>query len=470
MPTTTGDGWSRPELDSGADLSQFAGLNNVRAALEWSFGPNGNPGIGIALAAAAAPVFLARSLLPECHRWCERAIRALDDGAHGGPKARLEELPLQAGLGASSMYMHGQSEAARAALTRSLAVAEARGDVLNQVGLLGILSMFHTRDGDFKTALDYARRSRSVAGGVEEPAGVVALAQSTLGRALQFVGDHGAARVELEVSFRHWSRSPQASEIYLGLDHHILVGIALARSLWLQGHPAQAKERVRQTIEDAERKGNPATLGLALAWAPGMFLWIGDLRAAEEHADRLIAHAESHSLGPYLAVGRSYQGAIALRRGDAKGGVESLQASLQQLHALRFEMHTDFRFPLVEGLVATDRSGEGLALIDETIGSIEAKGDLLHLPEALRLKGCVLLSLQQPDDAETCLVQSLEWSRRQGARSWELRTTVDLAASWVRSGRRAEARALLRPVFEQFVEGRDTADVKAAERLLATLR
>jgi predicted ATPase/DNA-binding winged helix-turn-helix (wHTH) protein len=463
-----GTDWST--LSTGVDLSsQFAGLNNVRAALEWCFGPNGNTRIGVGLAAAAAPVFLARSLLPESHRWSERAIRALDDTARGGS----EEMHLQAGLGASSMYMHGQSEAARAALSRSLAIAEARSDVLHQVGLLGVLSMFHTRDGDFKTALDYARRSRTVALAVtrtvEESAGV-ALAQSTLGRSLHFVGDHSAARVELEASFQHWSRSQETSEIYLGLDHHILVGIGLARTLWLQGYPAQAEERVRQTIKQAERKGNPATLGLALAWAPGIFLWIGDLCAAEEHADRLIAHAESHSLGPYLAVGRSYKAAIAVRRGDAKGGVEGLQSSLQQLHALRFEMHTDFRFSLVEGLVAIGRSGEGMTLIEETIGSIEVKGDLLHMPEALRIKARVLLSMPQRDDAKMCLVQSLDWSRRQGARSWELRTAVDLAALLSRSGRLKEARALLQPVFEQFVEGGETADVKAAERLLVTLR
>ena len=34
---------------------------------------------------------------------------------------------------------------------------------------------------------------------------------------------------------------------------------------------------------------------------------------------------------------------------------------------------------------------------------------------------------------------------------------------------RESARALLQPVFEQLVEGSDTADLKAAERLLATL-
>jgi predicted ATPase len=36
-------------------------------------------------------------------------------------------------------------------------------------------------------------------------------------------------------------------------------------------------------------------------------------------------------------------------------------------------------------------------------------------------------------------------------------------------GRAGDARAQLQPVFEQFTEGFDTADLKAAERLLATL-
>ena len=136
----------------------------------------------------------------------------------------------------------------------------------------------------------------------------MALANSILGRALQFVGDHQQSHAELEASFRYWSRPPQTGEVYFGLDHHILVGIGLARNLWLRGYPAQARERIYQTIADAEQKNHPASLGLALSWAPGMFLWLGDSSTAQEHADWLISHAETHSLGPYLAVGRGYKG------------------------------------------------------------------------------------------------------------------------------------------------------------------
>jgi hypothetical protein len=80
------------------------------------------------------------------------------------------------------MHVHGQSDTARVALSRSLTIAEARGDVLNQVALLGMLSMFDVRDGDFKTSLHYAKLSRAVAGTVENSA-AMALANSILGQA-----------------------------------------------------------------------------------------------------------------------------------------------------------------------------------------------------------------------------------------------------------------------------------------------
>ena len=93
------------------------------------------------------------------------------------------------------------------------------------------------------------------------------------------------------------------------------------------------------------------------------------------------------------------------------------------------------------------------------------------MPELLRLKGSILLAAPEPriEDAEACFTQSLELSRAHGSRAWELRTATDLAALWAGQGRSNEARALLLPVFEQFTEGSDTADLKTAERLLATL-
>jgi hypothetical protein len=214
------------------------------------------------------------------------------------------------------------------------------------------------------------------------------------------------------------------------------------------------------------------TLAIALIWGISVFLWTGDLQNAEEHIDWLIARSESHSLAPYLAVGRGFKGEVAMRRGDAQGGVESLQGCLEKLHSMPYELlTTPLSISLVQGLAATDRFDEGNTLIDATIRLVEANGDTCYMPELLRVKGDLLLAMQQPSvgDAEMCFMQSLELSRRQSARAWELRTATDLAALLAGQGRSERARTLLEPIFEQFVEGSDTADLKAAERLLATL-
>jgi predicted ATPase/DNA-binding winged helix-turn-helix (wHTH) protein len=442
-------------------------LDNIRAALEWSFGPTGDLVIGVQTAAVAAPVFLALSLFRECQFWSARAIRAIDYCPIGGN----EEMQLQASLGVSLLQMFGPSDAAHNALARGLAIAEARGDALNQVRLMGMLSMLHVRNGDFIASLNDAKRSHAVEGVAGNPT-ALALANSILGRALQFVGEHDTSRLELEASLRHWSRSKQTGEVHLGLDHHILVGIGLARNLWFQGYPAQSRRRLEQTVADAERNNHPASLGLALSWAPGLFIWLGDLRKAQEHADWAGAHAQTHALGPYIAVASGYKGALAIYSGDARAGVQYLEDCLEQLEGMRYSMlSTGFRLIQVEGLIADGLPDGALALVGESIRRIETNGDLVHMPEALRVKAAALFRLPHPraDEAERCLIESLDWSRRQRARSWELRAASDLAALWASQQQPDRARAVLAPIFESFSEGFDTTDLMAAAGLMATL-
>ncbi len=462
----TGTEWLT--LSTGAERApHFAALNNVRAALEWCFGVNGNVEIGAGLAAAAAPVFLAMSLLPECHRWSEQALLTLDDAARGG----LDEMHIQAALGVSLMFTRGGRDAARVALNRSFAIAVERGDALDQLRLLGPLNMFHLRIGDFNTALHYAKRCSAIAGTVEDSV-AAALAHSILGISLHLSGDLSDARAELEAALRREPRSRRTTTIYLGFEGKSLAGAILARNLWLQGFPAQAVERARQTISDAAEMDHSLTLSISLIWGISVFLWAGDLQSAERHTDWLIAHSESHSLAPYLAVGRGFQGELAIRRGDAKGGVELLHGSLEKLHSMPYELvTTPLNISLVQGLAAIGRFADGMTLIDETIGRVEATGECAYMPELLRVKAGLLLSMPQPSigAAETYFTQSLELSRRQIARAWELRSAADLAALLAGSGRSERARALLQPVLEQFVEGSDTSDLKAAAQLLVTL-
>ncbi|WP_254020540.1 ATP-binding protein [Mesorhizobium escarrei] len=458
----TGIEWTT--LSAGSERTpHFAALNNVRAALEWSFGEGGDLAVAVGLATAAAPVFLAMSLLPECHRWSERAIASLSPQTRGGH----QEMKLQAALGVSLMFMRGGRDAAREALERGLAIAESNGDTLDQIRLLGPLHMFHRRTGKFASALEYAKRCSAAAATVSDPA-AKALAHTNLGLALHVDGRLVEARSELEASLA--DEFQQTTTIYLGFEGRILATAVLARNLWLQGYAVQATECAHQAVEGARDMDHSLSLAIALVWAATVYLWTGDLQSAEIDLDQVIALSEPHSMTPYVFVGRGFRGELAIRRGNTKAGIDSLQSSIQKLHTLPYELvTTELSLSLAKGFSVSHRFDEGLRTINETIKLIEANGDFLYMPEALRTKGDILLSMARDsdEDAETCFAQSLEWSRRQGALSWELRTTIDLAKLAASRGQSKEVRTLLLPVFERFTEGFDTADLKAAERLLS---
>ena len=65
--------------------------------------------------------------------------------------------------------------------------------------------------------------------------------------------------------------------------------------------------------------------------------------------------------------------------------------------------------------------------------------------------------------------EALDWARRQGALSWELRSATSLARLWRSQGKSQQARELLAPVYGWFTEGYDTRDLKEAKALLEEL-
>ena len=93
--------------------------------------------------------------------------------------------------------------------------------------------------------------------------------------------------------------------------------------------------------------------------------------------------------------------------------------------------------------------------------------------ELLRLKGELLLlrgGSSAAATAEDHFRQALDWARRQGALSWELRAATSLAQLLRDQGRPADAMALLQPVYNRFTEGFDTVDLQAAKALIDALQ
>jgi len=459
-----GQGRSTEEVFAG--IARLANqLGNLRSALEWGFGPLGDPGLAIPLAAACAPLFMHFSLLVECRAWCSRATDLLELGYFG----TTVELELQAALGLLLMFTRGNSGAAEKALLRARDVAVALGDHWSRLRILGRLQIFYERIGDFASSLAWAEEAVEVGETIGEPE-AMAVAASLAGVSHHLLGNQVRARHELEKALRYSAPSERCHTIHYGFDHHNRTGLALARTLWLLGYPDQSRQWATQVEAEAARLDHPITHCIAMVWTLCIRIWTGDLDEATETLALFRSMAEANAFGPYVAASPGMQAAIAIRAGEPDKAIEWLEESLSRLHAMRYELLTvSFEIALAEGLMLDGQHARALPLVEGTIAHCRCSGDAYSLPELLRLKANIIKALGDPVTAEAVLHESLELAGEQGARAWRLRTSMDLARMRHEQGRTAEAVAMLRPFQERDSEGRDTLDMRELDRLWHTL-
>ena len=112
-------------------------IDNVRAALDWSFSLPGDMAIGVHLTVAYTPVWLHLSLIGECRDRCEQAVLASD--GNPGLNARLQ-MELQIALGNTLIVTLGPGDQTGKILTRTFEIARALNEPDAQVRVLAALS------------------------------------------------------------------------------------------------------------------------------------------------------------------------------------------------------------------------------------------------------------------------------------------------------------------------------------------
>jgi len=205
-----------------------------------------------------------------------------------------------------------------------------------------------------------------------------------------------------------------------------------------------------------------------------VFLYTGDWQTAGELIRRVIAEATRYAMAQSHSIAIGYQGILAIRLGEPLRGMELLQTAVARLRAVGYQGYYRplLSGDLAEGFLKAGETALARMTICEAVEGEEACGPSCRLPELLRVKGEVLLSMAQSDrgEAEECLLDSLRLARNQRALSFELRTGMSLARLWTANGRSDDALELLTSIYSRFSEGFQTLDLVSAARLLDELR
>jgi predicted ATPase/DNA-binding winged helix-turn-helix (wHTH) protein len=441
-------------------------IDNLRAALDWAFSPAGDASIGVALTAAAVPLWMHLSLMEECRGRIERALAAIAAGT--GRDAR-REMQLHAALAVSMMSTRGAVSEVGAASTKALEIAERLGNTEYQLRSLWALWSFRLTGGQHGVALTLAQKFHTVATKRSDPNDRL-IGERLIGTSQYNLGDFLSARCHFErVLAQHVAPAAKWQIVRFSRDEVAAARVYLARILWLLGLPDQAMRIAERCVADALETRHAISLGHALVLAAcPIALWVGDLAGADHYAEMLLDHSTRHLLARWAVFGRCYQGMLAIQRGDVNTGSRMLRAAFAGPAGAESA-------PRLLAFLISAASGHARQIADELPAMEEAivQSELTEErwlnTELLRVKGEYFLSLGEPGAAaaaEGHFRQALDRARRQGALSWELRAATSLARLWRDQARSNEARELLAPVYDRFTEGFRTADLKAAKSLI----
>jgi class 3 adenylate cyclase/predicted ATPase len=315
-------------------------------------------------------------------------------------------------------------------------------------------------------------------------------AHRAMGDTLFWFGELTGSRAHLEHTMALYRPEDHGREVFRsGQDQGAVASGLSAWVLWLLGFPDSALARMEETTALARRLNHRHTLAMTIQNFTMTLQFRGDAAAVLERADAQLALTREERFPLWLAgatimrgwarsqldpgqAGQAGQGQIPGQiPGAIDAGIAEIRRGIDEWRATGAELAAPYYFGLLGD--AHGRAGRpeaGLDAIGEGLASSERSGEIWWRAELWRLDGELRLMLASPDEAtaERRFLEALELTRSQRARSLELRAAASLCRLWTKQGKPAlEAQGPLMNILTEFTEGRETADLKEAARLLA---
>lgn len=445
-------------------------LEDLRAALNWTFGPDGDPALGVALTIASVPLWAQLPLADEFLSWVDRALVASRELPE---RDRRREMQLHAALGGLQMYGKSRVRQANGAWAAALAIAQELGDVDFQLRAHRALWAERINQGEFRLALSVAETFRELARATSNPEdGLVA--ERMVGTALHFLGDHARAEESIErMLSRYVAPEGRRHIVRYQFDQRVAARIIRARIYWMRGRADSALREVEETVAEALGLDHTMSLCNVLTQAAcPIGLLAGHEAATRRYVGLLRERTAARALDIWNTYATCFEAEAAIHAGDCESGVPRLVGAVAELRSAGFAHYlTWFLSAVAHGMQQLGRTDDALSAIADALGICERTGERWCIAELHRLRGEILCGAPADfdDEANAAFVLALDHAREQGATAWQLRAATSLAALSARRGRPADGLAILQPLHAALGEGRTGPDAARAEKLITKM-
>jgi predicted ATPase len=402
-----------------------------------------------------------------------RGLAVLQSMPESGERDR-RELDFQTRLGAALTTVNGFADRDVAvAFERARTLCPQSDDPAQRFSVLRGLWVYDLVRAEWRAADNLAEEMLALAH-EQNDAGYQLEANRALGMTLLWRGEFVRARGQLEQGRRIYDPEQHHTHAYrYGNDPGIACMVHEALVLWILGYPDQALAMSREAVSLARRLAHPFSIAQALVYSTFVHQCRREAQFIPELAEEAKALAVKHGFRFWLAEATMSGGWAMAVQGEVTQGLENLQNGISDFLATGARMDKPRWFALLAEVYCRDKKPkEAFDVLSEALAVVEETGECIFEARIRQLGGELELACGGPDaaaGAEARLKEALAVARRQGARSWELRTATSLARLWVQQSRRPEARELLAPVYGWFSEGFETADLDDAKSLLEAL-
>ena len=418
----------------------------------------------------AAERAIARSANLEAVAHCESAEAQLRSLPLSPERSRAElEIQLVKGIAIRAGKGYSAPEAERV-YRRAGELCEELGDRFRLTGALRGRWAFYYVAGRWPDAAELARQLGAATAGVEDRL-VTALRGYVEGATRLFCGAPTEAVERLEAGLRHYDERDCDRDLRLsGLHTGVTLRAVLSIAEWLVGLPERARLTDAEAAAAGRRLGHPFSFAQTLHQGALLRLLGREWDAAEAMGAELRETGVRYGIVHYVAFGGLLEAAAIAAGRDPVGSAVLMRERIEALRRIGWACIVPLTLTILASAAsrAGDRDG-ALEAAGEALQMTRANGELLWEAEALRVVGEAKRSLAV-GEAEADLFAALHVTRRQGAKSFELRAATSLARLWTERGERQRAVDLLTPVYGWFTEGRDTPDLRDARALLDELR
>jgi adenylate cyclase len=288
-----------------------------------------------------------------------------------------------------------------------------------------------------------------------------------LGGSLSFFrGDLETSETELEKSVALFS--PQAQHelaSQFGPDTGSASQIFLAMTQWLRGKPDRAFQNAQNATAKARQAGNALTLGQVLALAAQLHYMGQDYESMLSLSKEGGDNCERVGILYFGSICRAHQVWAQAQHANPADYIDEFRKCLAEYETLKSGLQLGlFHVMLAQLLLAAGRHDEAIKEAEAALVKVAVNGERWWAPEIYRTLGCAL-SGSDPREACNNFRRAVTEARRSGALMLELRATANLAE--ISGGTEAaDAQRALARVYEQFTEGFESPDLRAARALL----